>query len=60
MQWDRLREKDGCLYRLSYTPDGHREIYQLLFPKKLQRVVFSSLHDSHGHQGKDRTAELVK
>lgn len=21
---------------------------------------FSSLHDSHGHQGKDRTAELVK
>ncbi|KAL1259109.1 hypothetical protein QQF64_009686 [Cirrhinus molitorella] len=59
-QWDRLREKDGCLYRLSYTPDGHREIYQLLLPQKLQREVFSSLHDNHGHQGKDRTAELVK
>lgn len=31
-QWDRLREKDECLYRVSYTPDGHREIYQLLLP----------------------------
>lgn len=26
-QWDRLCEKDGCLYRLAYTPDGLREIY---------------------------------
>ncbi|KAI2657814.1 Retrovirus-related Pol polyprotein from transposon opus [Labeo rohita] len=59
-QWDRLREKDGCLYRVSNTPDGHRETYQLLLPQKLQREVFSSLHDSHGHQGKDRTEELVK
>ncbi len=58
-QWDGLLEKNGC-HRLSYTPDGHREIYQLLLHKELQGEVFRSLHDSHGHQGKDRMAELVK
>lgn len=59
-QWDRLRVKDGCLYRLIHSSDGHQEIYQLLLPQNLQKEVFTSLHDGHGHQGVDRTAELVK
>ncbi|KAL1277423.1 hypothetical protein QQF64_024096 [Cirrhinus molitorella] len=50
----------GSVLGPSELSDGHREIYQLLLPQKLQREVFSSLHDNHGHQGKDRTAELVK
>lgn len=45
-QWDRLR---AIVIERS----------QLLLPQKLQREVFSSLHDSNGHQGKDRSVELV-
>lgn len=59
-KWDRLLEKEGCLYRLTYSSDGIKEVHQLLLPQSLHKEVFTSLHDAHGHQGVDRTTDLVR
>lgn len=59
-KWHRLLEKEGCLYRLTYSSDGNKEVHQLLLPQSLQKEVFTQLHDAHGHQGVDRTTDLVR
>lgn len=47
------------LYRCIYAPDGGKEVFQLVLPQCLQQNVLSSLHDNHGHQGVERTLQLV-
>ncbi|KAL7851957.1 hypothetical protein SRHO_G00177420 [Serrasalmus rhombeus] len=59
-QWSKLRECDGVLYRLTRTPDGVEECWQLVLPECLQNEVLTALHDNHGHQGAERTASLVR
>ncbi|XP_049331323.1 retrovirus-related Pol polyprotein from transposon opus [Astyanax mexicanus] len=59
-QWNKLRECDGVLYRLTRTPDGVEEFLQLVLPECLQKEVLTALHDNHGHQGAERTASLVR
>uniref|UniRef100_A0A667X7X5 Gypsy retrotransposon integrase-like protein 1 n=1 Tax=Myripristis murdjan TaxID=586833 RepID=A0A667X7X5_9TELE len=59
-QWDRLVEKEGVLYRRVYRPDGGEEILQLVLPSALKQDTLTQLHQEHGHQGVERTTELVR
>lgn len=59
-QWDRLVERDRILYRTTWRPDGGEEVLQILLPERLQREVLHQLHQGHGHQGVERTTELVR
>lgn len=59
-QWDRLVEQEGLLYRLICTPGGGPEIYQLVLPQCLQEEALRSVHDDQGHQGTERTLQLLR
>lgn len=59
-QWGRLREEEKVLYRSFNSPDGGRETYQPVLPQCLQKDVLTHLHDNHGHQGVERTLQLVR
>ena len=59
-QWDRLVERGGVVYRLVHRPDGGEEVLQLVLPAGLKEEVLGQLHQEHGHQGVERTTELVR
>ena len=59
-QWDRLTEQEGVLYRVIHTPGGGPETVQLLLPQCLQEEVLRSIHDGQGHQGTERTLQLLR
>uniref|UniRef100_A0A3P9LYG9 Gypsy retrotransposon integrase-like protein 1 n=1 Tax=Oryzias latipes TaxID=8090 RepID=A0A3P9LYG9_ORYLA len=59
-QWKRLREHESVLYRCIYGSDGHGETNQLVLPQSLQESILHSLHDDHGHQGTERTLQLIR
>lgn len=59
-QWNRMVERDGLLYRRIHRPDGGEEIHQLLLPASLREEVLQQLHQGHGHQGVERTTNLVR
>lgn len=59
-QWDRIYVVDGLLYRRVFRPDGGEEVQQLILPDCLKGEVLQQLHQNHGHQGIERTTELVK
>ncbi|KAL6465795.1 hypothetical protein MHYP_G00259280 [Metynnis hypsauchen] len=59
-QWDRLIEKEGLLYRSVHPPGGGPEYFQLLLPQCLQEEVLNSVHNDHGHQGTERTLQLLR
>ncbi|XP_060780518.1 uncharacterized protein LOC132888512 [Neoarius graeffei] len=59
-QWSRLVEQEGVLYRRVFRLDGKEEFLQVLLPATLQGEVLQQLHQDHGHQGVERTAELVR
>lgn len=59
-QWDRLIESEGVLYRKVFRPDGGEEFRQLILPAALQSEVLTQLHQQHGHQGVNRTLDLVR
>uniref|UniRef100_A0A3B1JU25 Gypsy retrotransposon integrase-like protein 1 n=1 Tax=Astyanax mexicanus TaxID=7994 RepID=A0A3B1JU25_ASTMX len=59
-QWGRLSHEDGLLYRRWMMPEGGEEIIQLVLPRILQDDVFRMLHNDHGHQGRERTYELIR
>ncbi|XP_028298451.1 uncharacterized protein LOC114460741 [Gouania willdenowi] len=58
-QWGRLKEDGKVLYRSFSSPDGGRANYQLVLPQCLMENVLTQLHDNHGHQGVERTLQLV-
>ncbi|KAL1276641.1 hypothetical protein QQF64_036264 [Cirrhinus molitorella] len=58
-QWDRIREKEGLLFRV-INDVFHGECLQLLLPACLIEKVLSSVHDQMGHQGVERTVGLLK
>lgn len=57
-EWSRLELKDGVLYRKRKMEDS--VTYQLVLPEDLRPSVLSSLHDSMGHMGVERTLDLVR
>ena len=59
-QWDRLLESEGALYRRVLLPNGGEECRQLILPASLRPQVLTQLHQQHGHQGVNRTLELVR
>lgn len=59
-QWDRIVGADGLLYRQTFRPDGGEEVRQLLLPACLKEEVLQQLHNDHGHQGVERTTELIR
>ena len=56
--WDKYSFKDGVLYK-SENINGE-EVNRLVLPVAFQEVVLKSYHDDLGHQGRDRTASLIK
>ena len=55
---DKYSFKDGVLYK-SENINGI-EVNRLVLPVAFQEVVLKSYHDDLGHQGRDRTASLIK
>lgn len=58
--WDRLVEEDGLCYRQVFRPDGAKPLLQLLLPAALKDEVLTEVHQRHGHQGIERTLEMVR
>lgn len=58
-QWDWLVEQEGVLYRRVILPSGD-EVLQLVLPASLKTQVLQQLHNEHGHQGAERTTDLVR
>lgn len=59
-EWGRITQVSDVLYRRIFRPDGGEEVLQLLLPECLREEVLTQLHDAQGHQGNDRTADLVR
>lgn len=59
-QWDRLVEKEGVLYRQIFRPDCADAVFQLLMPASLKTALLTEVHQGHGHQGVERTLELLR
>ena len=57
-QLDRLALKQRVLHRLYINED--MEYHQLVLPQRLQGRVLRSVHDDMGHQGLERTLELLR
>ena len=57
-QLDRLVLKQGVLHHLYINED--MEYHQLVLPQRLQGRVLRSVHDDMGHQGLERTLELLR
>ncbi|KAL6471740.1 hypothetical protein MHYP_G00203900 [Metynnis hypsauchen] len=59
-QRERIFQQSGLLYRRVFFPEGGEEFHQLLLPACLREEVLQLLHQGHGHQGVERTTELVR
>ncbi|XP_076131023.1 retrovirus-related Pol polyprotein from transposon opus [Alosa pseudoharengus] len=59
-QWDRLVEWDGIVYRKVFRSDGGETVWQLLLPEAMQKEALTQAHQQHGHQGTERTLELLR
>ena len=58
LQWDRLILKQGVLHRLYIF--NEMEYHQLVLPQRYHRKVLTALHNHMGHQGIDRTLDLLQ
>ncbi|KAK3734544.1 hypothetical protein QZH41_010387, partial [Actinostola sp. cb2023] len=58
-QWDRMQLDAGVLYRVVQDPN-HGQLRQLVVPTVLRDNVMQSLHDQMGHQGVERTSQLLR
>ena len=57
LQWDRLILKQGVLHCLYIF--NEIEYHQLVLPQWYHRKVLTALHNHMGHQGIDRTLDLL-
>ena len=58
LQWDRLILKQGVLHRLYIF--NEMEYHQLVLPQWYHHKVLMALHNHMGHQGIDRTLDLLR
>ena len=58
LQWNRLILKQGILHHLYIF--NKIEYHQLVLPQWYHRKVLMALHDHMGHQGIDRTMDLLR
>lgn len=59
-QWDKLKIKDGILYRVTQDPHSKQKRYQLILPSSLKDQALKGVHDLAGHQGQARTIHLAR
>ena len=59
-QMDRFVETDGIVYRKVFHSKGAEKSRQLILPTALRDQVLTQLYQEHGHQGVERTTELVR
>ena len=57
-KWPQLCIKDGLLYRKIQL--NGEDVFQLVLPQKLRRIVMEQLHDAAGHQRSERTLALMQ
>ncbi|MCG8046231.1 MAG: RNase H-like domain-containing protein [Candidatus Thiodiazotropha endolucinida] len=57
-EWDRMLLISGVLHR-KVVLNG-QDFLQLVLPSAFREDAFQALHDDLGHQGRDRTASLIK
>lgn len=58
-QWNLIQEREGLLYRV--VPESlHGPVWQLLLPVCLKGQVLESVHNKMGHQGIERTVNLLR
>ena len=58
LQWDRLIIKKGVLHRLYII--NEIEYHQLVLLQRFHRKVLTTLHNHMGHQGIDKTLDLLR
>ena len=58
LQWDRLIFKQGVLHRLYIF--NKIEYHRLVLPQRYHHKIDTALHDHMGHQGIDRTLDLLR
>ena len=58
LQWDRLIHKQGVLHQLYIF--NKIEYHQLVLPQHFHCKIPVALHDHMGHQGMDRTVDLLR
>ena len=58
LQWDRLILKQGVLHHLYIF--NEIEHHQLVLPQQYHHKVLTALHNHMGHQGIDRTMDLLR
>ena len=56
--WDRLILKQGVLHQLYIF--NEIKYHQLILPQQYHRKILTALHDNMGHQGIDRTMDLLR
>lgn len=59
-QWKRLVDRDGVLFRQVTLPRTNEDTFQLVLPEALKEEVLKEVHQNHGHQGIERTLELLR
>ncbi len=55
-----MGKKDGVLHCRVFRSDGGEKVLQVVLPSLLHHKVLTLLHQEHGHQGVERTTELVR
>ena len=58
-QYSRLHLQEGVLYRIVQDPVAG-ELRQLVLPECMKAEVLQQLHDQMGHQGSERTLQLLR
>uniref|UniRef100_A0A3B3RCA1 Gypsy retrotransposon integrase-like protein 1 n=1 Tax=Paramormyrops kingsleyae TaxID=1676925 RepID=A0A3B3RCA1_9TELE len=58
--WERLRMREGVLYRETRDPVSRTKRFQLVLPVRLQGRALEGVHDLAGHQGQARTLHLAR
>ena len=58
LQWDRLILKQGVLHQLYIF--NEIEYHQLILSQRFHHKILIALHDHMGHQGMDRTIDLLR
>lgn len=48
------------IFYIIFHPGGGEEVLQLVLPTPLRSEMLTQLHQDHGHQGIERTLQLVR
>lgn len=59
-QWERLKIKNGILYRVTRDPLSKQKRQQFVLPDSLKDRALQGIHDMAGHQGQARTLHLAR